>query len=300
MKKFFNLFRRREWHMVDASFANYPYATQSASQKMDIYLPSSKGKVNVILNIHGGGWCTGDKTSDTDACKKAAKMGYVAASMNYRMLIPWLSLPRWLQPVNCKGMLDDIGNAIAALKAKLIAEDYTPNKLAITGWSAGGHLAMLYGGSRYQQSSIPIAFLFTDCAPTDLTDAALFSNLRNKSVTALLSALAGRKISRQDVFNKAPTLRELSPLYSVDSGSPPILMRYGALDNMIPRSQGTAMQAALNAANVQNDLFVYPNTGHDLHKPDPSDAGISDAYMTKLREYLAVLFHDGGEISTWI
>ena len=287
---FFNLFGQRERYMIEASFANYAYATHSVSQKMDIYLPPNKGEANVILNVHGGGWCTGDKMVYADGCKNAAKTGYTAASMNYRMLKPLIYLPLWIQPMHCKDMLDDIGNAIAALNAKLIVEGYTPKKLAITGSSAGGHLVMLYGYSRYQQSSILIAFLATDCAPTDLTDTASYSNLRKKSAVALLSALAGRKISSQDVLNKNPALKALSPLYSVDSGAPATLGRYGAQDKIIPLSQGTAMQAALNTVNVRNDLFVYPNTGHTLYKPAPSDGGISDAYMAKLQEYITVLF----------
>jgi len=281
------LFKQKKQWKMEASFANYAYATQSKLQKMDIYLPSNKGEVNVILKIHGGGWSSGDKSYDEYVCKRAAKLGYVAASMNYRMLYPLPFLPLWLQPVNYKDMLDDIGNAIAALKTKLMTEGYPAKKLAITGWSAGGHLTMLYGYKRNQQSSIPIAFLDVSCAPTNFLDTAYF-DMHKPHEAALLSALAGQKIRYQDVLDKVSVLRDMSPLYSVASCVPPTLMRYGTLDKLIPLSQGTALQAALDAVNVRNELFVYPNSGHELD--DPSDAGISDVYMAKLQEYLNTYF----------
>ena len=285
--KIFGLFRRREWPNLDASFANYDYGTQSALQKMDIYLPSNKGDVNVVLNIHGGGWSTGDKAYDANLCRQAAKLGYVAASMNYRMIRPFPYLPLWLQPVNYKDMLDDIGSAIASLKAKLFEEGYTTKKLAITGWSAGGHLTLLYGYSRYQQSSTPIAFLDAYCSPTNFLDTE-YINIRDKAAFALLSALAGKKIIYQDVLNRSPVLRDMSPLYSVIPGAPPTLMRYGAQDKWIPLSHGTAIKDALDVANVRNDLFIYPNSGHELD--NTSDAEVYESYVAKLQEYLSAYF----------
>jgi acetyl esterase/lipase len=254
-------------------------------QKMDIYLPSNKGEVNVVLCIHGGGWCTGDKISDADICNKATEFGYVAVSMNYRMLNPYLFLPHWTQSVNYLDMLNDIGNAIATIKNKLLEEDYIPKKLAITGWSAGGHLSLLYGYSRYQESSIRIAFLSADCAPTDFLDAAYLS-LHKKSIVNMLSALAGQKISYQNVLDRVQVLRDMSPLYSVVSGVPPTLMRHGKQDKMVPISQAITLQTALDVANIQNDLFIYPDSGHDLD----NNTEISNAYIAKLQEYLNMYF----------
>ena len=175
------------------------------------------------------------------------------------------------------------------MKTKLIAEGYMPNKLAIKGWSAGGHLALLYGYSRYQQSSIPIEFLVADVAPTDFLDTECF-RLHGKHADGLLSALSGQKIRFQDVLNQSSVLRDMSPLYSVVSGVPPTLMRYGAQDKIIPVSQGTNLKAALDLAGVRNDLFIYPNSDHDLY--NSSDADISNSYKAVLQEYLNTYFHN--------
>ena len=143
------------------------YAAQSERQRMDIYLPWKKGETDVVLLIHGGGWWEGDKSSYRADCRKYARRGYAAATINYRFID---ASPPEQQSVSCVDMLDDIGSAVATLKAKMLEKGYRPRKMAVAGLSAGGHLALLYGYSRYGQSAIPIAFLVSDVGPSDFTD----------------------------------------------------------------------------------------------------------------------------------
>ena len=252
------------------------YASQSPRQKLDVYLPWQKGEVDVILFIHGGGWAAGDKSLYKDTCKKYAKKGYAVAAMNYRFID--LNLPPERQPANYADMLDDIGAAIAALRAKLIAKGYTPRKMAISGGSAGGHLTMLYAYSRGAQSAIPIAFLFPDVGPTDFADPA-YLDMPNLLVLDLAPKLAGQA---------SPDLAAMSPLHFVTSAVPPTLMRYGALDDLVPPSQGTLLKAALDASGVRNDLLLYPNSGHGLESK--ADAPLNAQYEAKLNEYFDTYF----------
>ncbi|MGL4674181.1 MAG: hypothetical protein ACRCXK_04915, partial [Wohlfahrtiimonas sp.] len=46
---------------IASSKTDIAYATSSEAQKFDIYLPSTNGKLPVVLNIHGGGFMMGDK-----------------------------------------------------------------------------------------------------------------------------------------------------------------------------------------------------------------------------------------------
>ena len=255
---------------------NVVYARQSKRQKLDIYLPWEKGEVDVIFCIHGGGWSGGDKSMLKSMGKAYASQGYAAAALNYRFIDT--GLPPERQPVNYVDLLDDIDSAIAALKAKLIKKGYTPRRMAITGGSAGAHLALLYGYSRGAQSAIPIAFLSAAAGPTDFSDPA-YSDMPNQLVTELAPLLAGRA-------DYDP--RPMSPLYYVDSGAPPTLTTYGARDELVPPSQGTLLKTALDAAGVRNDLFIFPNSGHgDLHE---DDAGLNELYNAKMREYFDTYF----------
>jgi len=270
-----------------ASFANFAYAAQSAEQKMDVYLHPDKSEVNILLFIHGGGWVSGDKTDYIRPCIRGRAKGICCVTMNYRMLNP--GTPE-RQSVNYLSMLDDIGMAIVALKTKLIAEGYPPRKLALCGASAGAHLAMLYGYSRYEQSAIPITFLAQQQGPTDFTDSSDTNQHKQKSILWMLSMLANKTISGQDVLNKVPALKDMSPLYHVKPGAPPTLMCYGGKDELVPLSQGINLRTALDLAGVRNDIFVYPNSGHGW--PDTADSAIQDAYNAKFLEYFNTYFRE--------
>jgi len=255
---------------------NVVYAAQSERQRVDIYLPWAKGETDVLLFIHGGGWAAGDKSGYSSLCKKYASKGYAVAAMNYRFI--HLDLPPEQQSANCGDMLDDIGNAIAALKAKMLEKGYTPRRMAISGGSAGGHLTLLYAYSRGAQSPIPIAFLFPDVGPTDFTDPAYYG-APNPLVLDLLPLLAGRA----DYDAQA-----MSPLRFVTPAAPPTLLRYGAHDELVPLSQGTLLKAALDAAGVRCDLLVYPNSGHGLESK--ADAPLNAQHEALLKEYFEAYF----------
>ncbi|MCL2299471.1 MAG: alpha/beta hydrolase [Firmicutes bacterium] len=259
-----------------APICDIAYASQSERQKVDICLPRKKGGTDVVFFIHGGGWSAGDKSLHRDACIKYAKQGYAAAAMNYRFINP--DLPPERQSATCADMLDDIGNAIAAVKARMIEEGYTPRKMAVGGCSAGGHLTMLYAYSRGARAAIPIAFLFPDVGPTDFTDPAYLD-----MPVRLARDLAPRLAGRADFDPLA-----MSPLHYAAPGAPPTLLRYGALDELVPLSQGTLLQAALEAAGVRSDLLVYPNSGHGLD--GNADAALNARYDAKLREYFDTYF----------
>ena len=264
------------------------YAPLSGEQKMDVYLPRAKGEVDVVLYIHGGGWSAGDKADHAGDCKAQVRKGRAAASMNYRMIRT--DLPPDGQPASWESMLEDIGAAIAALRDTLLAEGYAPRKLAVGGGSAGGHLTLLYGCARHAEAAIPIAFLFPTVGPADLCDPAFleYPDPMPRQLLDLFSRLAGRDITAGDVLEGSPLLRAMSPVAYVDAATPPTLMRYGALDEIVPPSQGARLQAALDAAGVRNDLILYPNSGHGLESK--ADADRTKAFDGMFEVYCGAYF----------
>src|SRR5680860_1492248 len=69
---------------------NIPYNNDTlAKHLLDIYLPPNvKGKVPLIVFIHGGGWLVNDKYADIDYMKNTVaeivKSGFALASIDYR------------------------------------------------------------------------------------------------------------------------------------------------------------------------------------------------------------------------
>ncbi|MDO5697601.1 MAG: alpha/beta hydrolase [Dermatophilus congolensis] len=113
-------------------------------QKLDLFLPEADkpGPYPVLVWIHGGRWREGDKSvfssGDQGMDKfKAALLdrGYAVATMNYR-LVPDSRFP---------DPLHDVSAAIRYVKSHAAELGVDPDRVAVGGESAGGHLATLEG-----------------------------------------------------------------------------------------------------------------------------------------------------------
>lgn len=112
----------------------YSYGSEDL-QKLNIYTTNSFSKKlrPLLIDIHGGGWCYGDKDTNGLLCMGFAKKDYIVMSMSYRLL-----------PENqLVDAIKDIFNSLHylyTLKDKYLIDF---NNVAIMGDSAGGHLNLL-------------------------------------------------------------------------------------------------------------------------------------------------------------
>jgi len=146
-------------------------------QSMDIFYPKCAKKINepvgAFLFIHGGSWTAGSKQDSNYFAIPMAREGYVAASTNYRLR------PRFddegvmtREGFTVADMMEDIGLAIAKLRATAEKDGIEISSVALFGDSAGGHLALLYAYHYQNQPgnapAIPISFVVARVAPTDV------------------------------------------------------------------------------------------------------------------------------------
>lgn len=128
--------------------ANVEYPQLMIVSKPDATkFPKPAAGYPTILFIHGGGFSLGDYNDYTSAMKKASDMGYVAASINYRLVNQEYSnsdsykFPRWPFPAQ----VEDARCAVKFLKSKSTDLQINPGKIAAWGWSAGAHAATMLG-----------------------------------------------------------------------------------------------------------------------------------------------------------
>ncbi len=103
---------------------------------LDVYRParSDLSGAPVLLQVHGGGWAIGTKDRQAvPLMTRLAAQGWVCVAINYRLA------PRDPFPAH----IVDVKQAIAWIKEHIAAYGGDPDYLAITGGSAGGHLAAL-------------------------------------------------------------------------------------------------------------------------------------------------------------
>ena len=73
------------------SLADLSYGSESL-QKLDVFLPQKAGNggmAPIILMVHGGGWCVGDKAGTQMTANKVARWvpkGFIFVSVNYPMV----------------------------------------------------------------------------------------------------------------------------------------------------------------------------------------------------------------------
>ena len=150
----------------------------------DLYIPKNtenrKNEINgIVLWIHGGSWIGGDLKQVEILCKFTNQLGYISASVGYTILIDYYKV------FNIFKILDEITACIKAIKKELKNRGFDVNKLklAIGGYSAGGHLALLYSYLIKNINIIPIKFIIDIVGPVGL-DPKYFYQL-NSSIESL-------------------------------------------------------------------------------------------------------------------
>ena len=118
----------------DADYENVSYASNSASQVMNIYLPGQATDSDpALVVVHGGGFKFGSQTMEIiePIVKAGMENGYVVASVDYRKS----------GEATFPGALSDVKAAVRYLRANAAKYGIDPDKIVIWGESAGAYLA---------------------------------------------------------------------------------------------------------------------------------------------------------------
>ena len=100
-----------------------------------LHKPQGSGPFPLIVELHGGAWCRGDRLNDSVLNEALARRGIVVAALDFRMP-PDASYP---------GSLADIHYGIRWCKTQAAAWGSRPDRVAAMGSSSGAHQAMLLG-----------------------------------------------------------------------------------------------------------------------------------------------------------
>lgn len=122
---------------VDVS-RNITYATHDGvAVAGDLYIPKAPGKYPVVIAVHGGAWQGGSRAGYRYWGQYLANQGIGLFSIDYRLSKP--GQPSFPQAVN------DVRAAIQYVKHNAADLKADPDRLALMGDSAGGHLTALVG-----------------------------------------------------------------------------------------------------------------------------------------------------------
>ena len=261
-----------DWRDTDGSVQHGIVYDEATGNSYDLFIPAGAPRdrpTGVMLFIHGGGWTEGRREHLHYASRRYAKHGYICATLTY-------SLAGEDAPgVTMFTMLDDIGKCIAHIKARTAELGYPTRQIALSGVSAGGHLALLYAYSRGAQSPLPIAFVFQQTGPVDFHPDAWGDDAR--MLSWLISMASGKPITEDMIrgghADAETAISAISPLAHVGPGSVPTILAYGDRDDLVRPVHRDKLSAALAAHGVPHEVIRFPRSDHMLwHDPDSTDA----------------------------
>lgn len=235
---------------------------ESGGEKLllDAHVPAGDGKFPVVLIVHGGGWMSGDKETDIVPVFAPVATNFTWFTINYRLA----PTNRW------PACYEDVQTAIRWVKAHATEFKGDPERIALLGYSAGGHLVTL-AGTRGGKSHSILEFLHLK--KSDATVQAVAAFAPPTDLVADNERRGGLSISMRNLFGYESSnitdsvrvvLKENSPLTYVKPGLPPFLIVQGSADKTVPANQSLVFQEKLKAVGVVCDLILIPEGQHRI------------------------------------
>lgn len=219
---------------------------QNEMQTLDIFLPKNKlGGVPMVVLLHGGAWCFGEKETLTPVQKFLSENGIPSANINYRLN---------RGDITYKEQLEDIGEALHFLRQQTDSLKL-PCRFILFGESAGAHLALLYG---YKNPDC-IDKIISLAAPTDFFSKNYLNNKLYHWYTKFFFELAaGANYTYSDTISGS--FKDASPI-NVASQVPTLIFQ-GTSDIIVDVSQALSLDSVLTKRNVPHKLVLMEGGIH--------------------------------------
>ena len=237
--------------------------------RLDVWEPPGRagpdgprGRPAVIV-VHGGGWRRGARGQTPLWDEWLARKGYVVFDVDYRLAPP----PRWQDAPG------DVKCAVGWVKENADRYGVDPGRVALVGFSAGGHLALL---SAYTEGNgdLPPSCEVGSAGDAGVSAVAAFyppTDLRRLYEMEWLWArpnfvgLEATKLFLGGTPDTAPyRYRVSSPIAQAGPSDPPTLLIHGGADRVVPVEQSRLLAGRLRDAGVSHRLLELPWANHSF------------------------------------
>lgn len=222
----------------------------------------------VYVWVHGGGWKGGTKDGGVGQLVPLARSGFVGATIEYR-LTGEAPFPAQIEDCKC---------AIRYLRAHAEKYHIDPQRIAVGGSSAGGHLVALLGTSGgvkelegeggWADQSSTVQAVVDLYGPTDFQQFVTTQGYEGHNDAGSPESLL---LGGGEVTNNPEGIKRVNPITYVDKDDPPFLIIHGSKDGTVPLNQSQAMHKALQSVKVKSKLHIIDGAGHggpEFAKPD--------------------------------
>jgi len=240
--------------------------------KLNLARPiNGKGPFPALIFLYGYG---GVKEFWTDEAQEAAKRGYVAVAIDYRLTKKGEKSVRSMYPF--PSQLHDGKCAVRWLREN--AEEYKidVNRIGVVGYSAGGNLALMFG---LTDSSHGLEGECGDDKISSRVQAVVSLAGFTDSISHSQTISPGRIRFLEEWLGGDPSqfperYRNSSPLNYISIDDPPVLSICGTLDFVFPEVK--LLHDRMNAAGAHHILIPREDIGHakehlvNFHEDNPA------------------------------
>ena len=225
--------------------SDIPYYDESAAKadpyiaercKLDVFYPTHEKNAPVLIYFHGGGMAGGSKDMKMELYKH---LGCVIVTPNYRLS------PR----AKCPSYIEDAAAAAAWVKKNIAAYNGDPNKIFVSGHSAGAYLTTCL-------ATMPQFLEKQGCRPGDF---AGYISISGEMVTHR-AICAERGLPKGQIV-----IDEFAPINHVSKDVPPLILLTGGtgLDIDSRPADNKLMCDAMRVAGNKNCRhYEVPGTDH--------------------------------------
>lgn len=268
---------------------------------MNVFTPKKDANGAAVIWVVSGGWFSAHEIAGPEfpfsPIPELIKRGYTVFAVVHG------SQPKYTIPE----ILQDMHRAVRFISSH--ASDYKidPNRIGITGGSAGGHLSLMQGtaGDRgdpkatdpVDRASSRVQAVACFFPPTDFLNygkpgenalgRGILKDFAAPFAFQELERKKGRFGTLVPITDEEKILaigRQISPINHVSADDPPTLIIHGDKDTLVPIQQAEIIVNKFKEVGVPAELVVKQGAGHgwvDIGKDIPTLADWFDKYLRK-------------------
>lgn len=209
--------------------------------------PAAAGRPAIAF-FHGGGWVFGDRSEFHGACRRYARKGFVTFAFQYRLSInPDGTYPH--PDITLVESVKDARSAIRWLRANAATLGIDPQRVVVSGQSAGGQLAWSTALLDAINESTD------DLAVSPRPDALVLYSSNYNSMEPWIDMIMGKR--RGEIWT-------VSPHHNLKAGLPPALAFHGREDHQVLYYSVGMFAARTRELGNSYELVTLPGRDHYL------------------------------------
>ncbi|OBI22413.1 carboxylesterase [Mycobacterium sp. E2462] len=233
----------------------------------------------VLIQVPGGAWAlNGRRPQAYTLMSRMVELGWICVSIDYS------KSPRCAFPAH----LIDVKRAIAWVRENIAAYGGDPDFIAITGGSAGGHLASLAALTPndptfqpgFERADTTVQAVAPYYGVYDFTD---FDNMHE-----LMLPFLERFVMKARYAETPERFSAASPVSYVHRDAPPFFVLHGEKDELVPSGQARAFCAALRSAGAATVAHAELANAH--HAFDITPTVRSRLAADAVADFLGVIY----------